>query len=531
MTDRISKILKGKPARLLLFSLLLSLVFTPYLSVHVQAEPSPINLVLGSQGITPWNVSNIQPGDNGTKTVSLHNISAADGTVNIWISNLVSINGTVPVKLAGSTARLSDYLKLDLFCPGLQTNITLPCSLSDLPMAVSGSRYVMINPLKAGETVSLIWKWELPAGTGNEIQGKGASFDINYTLVQTSEPPPQIVETENAPPGNTPTTTPESPSTRPVLSVDLMGSTNSIEMDARGNLQKPVKLSDPAGDFVFEMDSGSRITSSDGTPITRIEIIQSEERIPKPGNVVQLSQEYSVIGYIGNTQLATIRFDPSAVLTLHYDPKSLPENAFPPYIAVYTPDASWTRLEKPAGSVFEVGTVEGIIYHASTYAVFAEIAPPAPLPAEFIVGNLLISPLSVPQDKPVTVTVTVENKGALKGNYELYLTIDGVVQGAQSISLNASSRQTITFTVSNLAPGLHRVNVAGQTGEFQVVAVSNTAPIQPRISWGMVELIVAAVIGILLIVFFVIIRKSRTPGQSGINLSNIMNVLKGRNRD
>ena len=355
-----------------------------------------------------------------------------------------------------------------------------------------------------------------------------------FVYVPPPSPAPPAARPQAIPGGGAPPITSTKTSTNPpsILSVNLLGDISTVETGTDGTLLQSVKLTDPSENFILEVDRGGRIVSDDGTPVTRIEITTTEEQIPAPDNTVILGPEYNIIGYVGDSALPTIRFEPPAILTLLYDPKSLPENTFSPYVAVYTEPGGWVKLDKPVDSVFEVGKAEAVIYHASTFAVLADVAPPAPpLPAEFVVSNFRISPMKVQQDKPVSVTLTVENKGAVNGNYELYLIIDGVVQGVQTISLDSLSTKTISFTVSNLAPGMHQVKVAGQTGEFQVVAASITAPVNLGPGWGLLTLVVAVIIGILLIAFYLIIRKSRRLQQSGFNLTNVITALRGKGKE
>ena len=52
----------------------------PIIPVHAQG---PIDLVIGGEGATSWNIGNIKPSDSGTKTVTLHNASSLNGLVTI----------------------------------------------------------------------------------------------------------------------------------------------------------------------------------------------------------------------------------------------------------------------------------------------------------------------------------------------------------------------------------------------------------------------------------------------------------------
>ena len=159
-------------------------------SLLVQADDNgtvELDLVLGGEGATPWHVPSIFPGDSGVNTVTLHNVGIADGIVVIWISELMSDEGINPepeTDIEGD-GELDDYLLFDLSCDPpdrLSTNIDLPATIHELPQDASDSRYLGVEPLGGGETVTLEWLWELPSETGNEAQGDWISFTINYGL-------------------------------------------------------------------------------------------------------------------------------------------------------------------------------------------------------------------------------------------------------------------------------------------------------------------------------------------------------------
>jgi len=56
----------------LALALIIGLAVVGSLSIPVQAQ-GPIDLELGGEGGISWSISNIKPGDSGTKTVTLHN--------------------------------------------------------------------------------------------------------------------------------------------------------------------------------------------------------------------------------------------------------------------------------------------------------------------------------------------------------------------------------------------------------------------------------------------------------------------------
>ncbi len=164
-------------------ALMIALILLGSLPIPVKADPSATDLKLGGEEATSWNIANIYPGQSGTKTVTLHNAGYLDGFVTIWITDIKETD------FAGNGARLDDYVFFDVSADRLTTNLSFPMKIDKFPKDASGNpNYLRINSLKAGETISLVWRWHFLAEAGNEAQGDGFSFTINYMLEET--PPP-----------------------------------------------------------------------------------------------------------------------------------------------------------------------------------------------------------------------------------------------------------------------------------------------------------------------------------------------------
>jgi hypothetical protein len=139
---------------------------------------SSLDLELGGTGAASWSLTNIKPGDSGTKVVELRNNSSATGTVTIWISDIVESDH------GGDGAILDEYLLFSVSCARAVTNISLPARINALPQNADDADYLTIRQLDAGETVTLVWRWEFldTGGPQNEAQGDSLSFTINYLL-------------------------------------------------------------------------------------------------------------------------------------------------------------------------------------------------------------------------------------------------------------------------------------------------------------------------------------------------------------
>lgn len=484
----------------------MGLVLVAYPPANVRADTPPIDLKLGGGGATSWNVTNIKPGDSGNKTVTLLNAGTLDGFVTIWISDIVSVNTTGPAKFA-------DYLLLNATCQGLETNLSLPVAMKNFPQSPSGFYYVRVNPLRAGDTATLIWKWELPYQTGNDIQGTGISFTINY-LLQEPPPPPPPSPSPSQPggPGEVAEII-EIPSPPPqVLQWTILDKEGRIKAGADGTVQEAAKLTDTAGNIVIDISQGTRITGVGEMSLERVELTLVKEAIGEltavPANMVLLSPVYKITGYSNGTEVPSINFDPNIIITINYDTGKLPENAFSPFIVNFTRDSSLTRLESPPDAVFELGRAKGVVYHTSYFAVMTEVASPPPLPAKFVVSNLAISPGQARLGQPVHISIDVANDGAVAGNSQLYLVIDGIVREIKEITVEPGSIVTAEFEVSNLAAGKHNVKIAGLTGEFQIIRTV-VLPSGSQVNWSSIDMSVAAIILLALLVAFFVVRRSQ----------------------
>jgi len=129
-----------KCATRLFVAFMTALVLLSSLPATVEGDGNPVDLKLGGEGATSWNIGNVSPGDSGTKTVSLHNAGPQNGFVAIWISNLVSSEGDNPESETGNTAEpgeLHNYLLFNISCSRLHTNISLPTTTDKLPHSAS----------------------------------------------------------------------------------------------------------------------------------------------------------------------------------------------------------------------------------------------------------------------------------------------------------------------------------------------------------------------------------------------------------
>jgi len=178
-TDQ-GKILQGI-VKTLFFILLL-------LPVPVVAQNS-IDLMIGATHSFPWNVSTLKPGSTGTASIDLINNGTMDGTLSIWVSNISQTDAF------GDGAALGNYMYFTVTNPRLVSTLPLPARIDAFPTAPLTGNYLVISPVRPGETIPLTWTWEF-VDTGqlqNDAQGDSLKFDINYMLVNGTPPLPTVV--------------------------------------------------------------------------------------------------------------------------------------------------------------------------------------------------------------------------------------------------------------------------------------------------------------------------------------------------
>ena len=179
--NRTGQIIPLKIRAMLALVLVVALLAGPCIA-PASAQSSTIDLVLGGEGATSWSISNIQPGDSGTKTVTLRNNSNYNGTVIIWVENISETDGAGG---GADDAVLDKYLDFNLTVIDQKTNLTLPVLTHQLLQSFSDPAYLCITSLPAGATVTLIWQWTFQETNTpqNDAQGDTLTFNLYYSLI------------------------------------------------------------------------------------------------------------------------------------------------------------------------------------------------------------------------------------------------------------------------------------------------------------------------------------------------------------
>jgi len=193
------------------------------------------------------------------------------------------------------------------------------------------------------------------------------------------------------------------------------------------------------------------------------------------------------------------------VLLLRYDPDALDEDVASLFIARYNAELGiWEPVPGlyDTGIVAGVGEATGFINQFSTFAVVAEISPPAPpepppqptptppepppqpSPAHFVASDLNITTsrdvtgignmiFVIKEGEAVKISANVANDGGQGGNYAAVLKINGETKSTREISLDPSQGQELVFNIASLKPGKYVAQIDYLTGEFTVVRWTN----------------------------------------------------------
>jgi hypothetical protein len=348
-----------------------------------------------------------------------------------------------------------------------------------------------INPTAAAGTTFY--------NTANVTCAEGVSSHVTIgTTVRTPRPRP----TYGGGGGGTP---------RKYLTVDFEGKITKKLLDSNDRLTQTLMGPSPDGRNSLEIEKGTQAPIADGERIYLITIREVEEPLPLPECTVVAEPVYNI------TPSGTV-FDEDVILTLGFNPLELPENTVSATMAYYEAAEGWIPLESRQEGVAELGTMSAAVRHFTPFAILVELdcapPPPAPLPAHFVTSGLNIVPSIREIWEPVTfvtktgetatITATVANDGEQEGSYIVRLKIDGETVDTKEVVLGMGQSQPVSFTLSGMDYGQHKVELAELSGEF---------PVSRTINWW---LIIGIIVAIGLITWGVIWgRRRRRAAQAG----------------
>ncbi|MDH5695717.1 MAG: hypothetical protein OEZ00_03810, partial [Dehalococcoidia bacterium] len=292
------------------------------------------------------------------------------------------------------------------------------------------------------------------------------------------------------------------------LKMDILGKKLTFLCSSSGEVQQTVTVTSPDGRLTITIPQGTVAKDKNGNALGSFEVTVNETPPPPPegANIIGLAYNFGPPG-------AT--FAPPITLTFSYDPADIPEGVAEEdlVLAYYDEDAGqWVTLDCVVDTVNH--TITAQVSHFTTFAVIGGISPLAS--ATFSVSNLSIQPAQVQPGEAVTITVSVANTGGVEGSYNLALSVNGVQQDTQRVTIAAGGSEVVTFSAVREEVGSYTVAIGGQSGSFAVVAPSSSpasaSPAVPAgkaaVNWPVLIGVIAAVLVVGVLVFFLATRRA-----------------------
>jgi hypothetical protein len=126
----------------------------------------------------------------------------------------------------------------------------------------------------------------------------------------------------------------------------------------------------------------------------------------------------------------------------------------------------------PSGKTYYIRLKESRDIYTVDYTWFDVISklvtePPYPAP-NFVNEKLTVTPLEASIGQTVTITADMVNNGALEGEYEVKLKVNGIVVATEKITLGRDQQTSVVFTFTPDTARVYSINVEGKTAALFV---------------------------------------------------------------
>jgi spore coat-associated protein N len=159
-----------------------------------------LNINGGNVAVTTFTASGVAPGDSGSGSSTLTNVGTIAGELDVATSAVTNTAGAGGTEYEGGSgelganAQIAMYIDLDQSGSwnagdiGLQSNGTtysFPTALNyDVINNYASKTWNAVETMVAAAADNIVVNWQVPAGTGNDIQGDSVRFDISFILEQ-----------------------------------------------------------------------------------------------------------------------------------------------------------------------------------------------------------------------------------------------------------------------------------------------------------------------------------------------------------
>jgi len=294
----------------------------------------------------------------------------------------------------------------------------------------------------------------------------------------------------------------------------------SGSFDWQGVATQSFRVLSVDGKCVLAVNEGTKALTRYGQPLRQVSIVREVNPPALPVDAEIIGLTYS-LGPGGAT------FDPPIDLTFAYSQNSIPKGVAEKdlVIAMWDVDAGkWIALDD---CIVNTSThiITAKVAHFTYFTVLAYTKP-----AVFIISALSITPQEVNIGDEVTISALVTNTGNLEGIRRVTLEINNQVVEIQEVNLASGASEIVIFKISENAANIYSVNINGLSGSFVVKpatipeAESAPAPTLPAavpestppstpppanpFNWPVLCGVIAAVIVIGLLIFFLARRRS-----------------------
>jgi hypothetical protein len=127
----------------------------------------------------------------------------------------------------------------------------------------------------------------------------------------------------------------------------------------------------------------------------------------------------------------------------------------------------------------------------------------------YTITSLNISSSSIKPGEPVTITAEIKNNTVNAGNFKVTVSVNGIPEIEQSISLGAGKTQKLIYTLSRENPGNYTISIGSRNGSFSVTGSNTSGPGWfTGTEWWMYTIAGIAVILVILVIILVISRRN-----------------------
>lgn len=376
-----------------------------------------------------------------------------------------------------------------------------------------GAKLIVQGDILEGATLNFYVNGVSTGQTAEWHSGETTELPLSVTIA--APPPPAAVGAVGAP--------------TYYVETNLFGVAVSFRIDSDGKILETITATSADGKLTITIPKGTIALDKDGDPLSSLTaaIDPSPPDPPEGANIIGLAYDFGSDG-------AT--FDPPITLSYTYDPAEIPEGVAEEDLVVECYPKEIGEWEECISSVDTIThTITALVDHFTTFAIIGE----AKLPA-FTLSSLVISPAEVAPGEKVDIIVSLANTGNLRGSYTVVLKLNGVKEAETSVTIAAGLSKTVTFIVAKEEAGSYSVTVDGMSGSFVVVAPAiaplppppappppvppppvpppappapapappaPVPPAPPAPNWPLIGGIIAAVVVVGLLIYFLVVRR------------------------